>query len=200
MKNKLFSFAVLLMSLTGSLCAGEVVVQPVEIKPIGRTIINFALDEKTNVQFVIITKATNPAASQDSNAYLHSIGLLFGREDRAETVIDGISVQWGHIPPSILSLSASADLYDASNVVIKKQGSNLILRIRGGDGCCGYTAELEIAPHGVIERRVRQTYGFEETTKYRHTERYMRNFSEMYQARVLETQKLKDNSVKKAPQ
>ena len=101
---------------------------------------------------------------------------------------------------SILSLSASADLYDASNVVITKRGRNLILRIRGGDGCCGYAAELEIAPHGIIERRVRQTYGFEEVTKYQHTARSMRNFSEMYQARNLGSQNSKDGTAKKAPQ
>jgi hypothetical protein len=148
-----------------------------EILKDGRTAATFNLSGAETVKFILITKRASGASGQDSNAYLQSIGTLFGREDDAESVIDAIRIEWANHAPYMLSISAAADLYNPQTATIIKKDKNLILQIHGGDGSAGYVANLELAYYGITERRVRHgTSGFEESTKYHHTKRRIAAF------------------------
>lgn len=149
-----------------------------EIKQVGRTPLTFDHPSKQTVRFEIVTTVAPKIEATDSNAFLQAIGRLFGREDEADSVIAGIRMTWGDHAPTMLSLSATADLYSPTSVKVANRGNNIVLSIRGGDGSGGYFAELEIAPYGMIERRVRHRIsGYEEVTKYQHSERRIRAYA-----------------------
>lgn len=151
----------------------------VEIKNIGRTKVSFNYGANENMRLDIITIAAVQPDAKDENAYLQSIGILFGRQDMPDTVIAGIRVEWGGLAPYMLSASASSDLYSPNSARVSKKGDRVLLHISGGDGAVGYEAEIELAPYGAITRRVRhRTSGYVETTDYQHTPKRIRSVTE----------------------
>jgi hypothetical protein len=151
----------------------------IDIKRIGRTALNINIVKEEKLRLEIITVAAVRPDAKDENAYLQSLGTLFGREEVPDTVISGIRVKWYGIADYMISSSASADLYSPNRASLKRKGKRVVLKIVGGDGSSGYEAEIELAPYGVLARRVfHRTSGYVEKTDYQHTPKRIRYFNE----------------------
>jgi hypothetical protein len=145
--------------------------QIIDVSKVGRTELKYTL-AKTDVRLEFVVRNAVKDDPKDANAYAQSIGKLFGRDDEVETVVSAIRVEWGSIAPYILSGSAFADLYRPNTAKLTKKNDNLVLEIIGGDGVVGYEVQLEMAPYGIVERRIHnRVSGYQEVTKYQHTEK-----------------------------
>jgi hypothetical protein len=145
--------------------------QIIDVSKVGRAELKYML-AKIDVRLEFVVRDAVKDDRKDADAYVQSIGKLFGRDDEAETVVSAIRVEWGSIAPHILSGSAFADLYRPNSAKLMKKNDNLVLEIVGGDGVVGYEAQLEIAPYVVVERRIRnRVSGYREVTQYQHTEK-----------------------------
>ncbi len=166
------------LQITGALAAET---PHVQLAKIGRTTLTLPFKSSEQVSVEIVNSSAVQAADQDRDAFLFSVGKLYGRQDDATNVISAIIVRWPHLPPFLLSLSAYADLHDAATALLVKRGERVVVQIQGGDGAVGYRAEITFSQYGAHERRVRQTYGFEEVTTYTPTKTAIENTDKFIQ-------------------
>jgi hypothetical protein len=145
--------------------------QIIDVSKVGRTELKYTL-AKIDVRLEFVVRDAVKDDRKDADAYVQSIGKLFGRDDEVETVVSAIRVEWGSIAPYMLSGSAFSDLHHPNTAKLVKKNNQLVLEITGGDGAVGYVAQLDIAPYGIVERRIRhRVSGYQEVTRYLHTEK-----------------------------
>lgn len=88
-----FRLSLLMLFFLNSI-SGVAVAQEIQIAKGGRTEISVAAGSSEMAFFEIITTPVAPTAQKDSDAFVQSIGVLFGRDHEADTVISGIKVKW----------------------------------------------------------------------------------------------------------
>ena len=125
--------------------------------------------------------------------------ISFGATTLDDSVIARIRVQWENLPITYLATSAVSDLFDPISVATLLKGQHLLMIIDGGDASSSYQAELEIAPYGVVARRVfHRLSGYQETSVYSFPKEYVEAVSRDAKRKVNEEQnKLKGSNAMK---
>ena len=119
------------------------------------------------VKFTFDVRQRQPIADKEFDAYMAGAFVHFGLDGTSDRVITSARLEWGGLPPMYLAESAFADLHLPVVASVEQKGSNLLLAISGGDAGSSYRASIEIAPYGVVSRRVHNRIsGYEQTTTF----------------------------------
>lgn len=119
------------------------------------------------VRLIFDVRPRQPIAAMDLDAYMAAASVHFGLDGTSDRVITSARLEWGELPPIYLADSAFTDLHLPVIASIEQKGSNLLVAISGGDAGSAYRAIIEIAPYGVVSRRVHNRIsGHEQITTY----------------------------------
>jgi hypothetical protein len=142
-----------------------------ELLRVGMTEVKYRL----GVPVIFNIETRQRAAMRQSEFELfRDSGYPFGATTLDDSVIANIRVQWGNLPITYLATSAVSDLFNPTSVAILLKGQHLLMIIDGGDASSSYQAELEIAPYGVVARRVfHRLSGYQETSIYSFPSEYV---------------------------
>jgi hypothetical protein len=167
-----------------------------ELMRVGATEIKYRLG--VPITFSIETRQ-RAAMKQSEFELFRDSGYPFGATTLDDSVIANIRVQWGTLPVTYLATSAVSDLFNSTSVAILLKGQHLLMIIDGGDASSSYQAELEIAPHGVVARRVfHRLSGYQETSVYSFPKEYVEAVSRDAKRNVNDEQnKLKGSNATK---
>jgi hypothetical protein len=153
------------------------------------TSIDYVSFEKVRLTFDV--RPRQLIAIKDFDAYMAAASVHFGLDGQNDRVITSARLEWGGLPSIYLAESAFIDLHLPSIAVIEQKGSNLLIAISGGDAGSAYRASIEIAPYGVISRRVHNRIsGHEQITTYFYP-------PSIVDARIGELKKIREKKIPK---
>jgi hypothetical protein len=160
--SKLFLFLVVFFSLTSG---RTIYAEEVRFASARFTSIEHRSFEKIRLTFDV--RPRQPISTKDFETYLTSASVYFGLDGQNDPVITSARLEWGGLAPIFLAESAFIDLHLPTHVNVAQKGGNLLVSVSGGDAGSGYIAVIEVAPYGVVSRRVHNRIsGFEQLTSY----------------------------------
>ena len=145
------------------------------VQPIDAQEVRFGTERFTSIEYLSIEKVRltfdirprQPIASKEFDAYMAGAFVHFGLDGTSDRVITSARLEWGGLPPIYLAESAFVDLHLPVVASVEQKGSNLLVAISGGDAGSGYRASIEVAPYGVVSRRVHnRVSGYEQITMF----------------------------------
>jgi hypothetical protein len=121
------------------------------------------------VKLIFDVRPRQTISEKEFDAYMGTAVVFFALGTAEERAISSVQLEWGGMPPIYLAESAFVDLHSPSVTRITQKGIFRLLTIEGGDAGSSYVATLEIAPYGVVSRRVfNRISGYEQVTTYTH--------------------------------
>jgi hypothetical protein len=167
------TICLLVMSLLFCLCVEAQPSTEKRVQHVVRAELLLAGQHKWSV--VILQKRKK--LSKNEFDQLADSGYPFGLGTVDDYYVREINFKRNNGAPQTAALSSFADLFNPVLAKMQSKGENVLLTIEGGDAAFSYVAELEIAPYGVLTRRVRNRIsGYEENTAYTYPENYVKSF------------------------